>query len=192
MIRYIFITVLLYSVISLHAQNSSPKVYKGLGGEYTFEDFKEWSDSLECKEPAYVLKVTDLEHTRKIKENENDVRKAMKAIPLLIHVSEPSKKLVYNGYIKIYEGGANLYLFVTKQEYKKLKSLKPETVVYCSTLKRRLKANQTAVRFLAEKNMEELDPAVRDYLVKNSLIMLTAFAKDVIDCDNPTVIRVKP
>lgn len=95
-----------------------------------------------------------------------------------------------NGYIKIYEEGDRLYLLVSENEYKKLKSLPLKTMIYYATPKRVLKGNLTESRFLREENLEELSTDFCDYLKANSLIMLSALAKDVIDCDNPYSVKI--
>jgi hypothetical protein len=190
MLKPILIIILPFFVLLIQAQTDSSTIYRGLGGEYTFDDFKSWSDSVKCKEKPYVLEVRGERTFRKITQDEAGLTKLFKAFPVFIQVGEPEKNLKYPGYLRIYEGGAHIYILAKESDKENWMQLPLETTVYCATPKQSLKANQTELRFLVERDSEELDASLREYLKANSLILLTSDCKDVIDCNNPHKVKV--
>ncbi|MDR2920353.1 MAG: hypothetical protein LBV72_13445 [Tannerella sp.] len=178
----------------LQAQTSTTEtVYKGLFGDYTYAQFKTWRDSTNCKESEQIRNVRSMQNSRKPGDGEVIFTKKMQIFPILIHCISPHGVITdYNGFLKIMEGGAHIYLIVNGQELAKVKQMAPATDIICASPKGSIKGNATQARFLAEMAEAELDNEVVQYLKKNSLVLLKAFGKDIEMCGEPVIVKVKP
>lgn len=182
--------LLLSGMVMLQAQSeTTEKVYKGLFGDYTYKQFNAWTDSVKCKERELIRDVASMQNGRPVSEDEKIITKKMKIFPIRVHAVSSSNVVTdFNGFLRIMEGGALIYLVTDRSDLIKLKETDPYTDIICASPKRSIKGNATQTRYLVEMIEDDLDDDVAQYLKRNSLVMLKALAKDIDMCGEPVTV----